>query len=497
MVVGDVSVLVLASSDISHIGSNRLSLSLAWCGRVHVPSGIVAMTIVSSLPGYACYAEDAQALLRCQIASEGLAQEELQRELAHLHRGAQALEAKSGAAPIPIPTGCSEPVVANSDAIDRDRFVLLASFRRSAPVAAVAVSSADMIAAAAWDASVSLFDLPRWSDSGYLQTPGYRTGDPPYVSAAFMPTPDPLLGLASDCRVELWATGREAGGNKTLKRETVLKHSSLVSSLDFHSTLPILASAADDGDAFIWDLERQERLRTISCSVAELSDCCFFGGSGMYDFIFATSCFAGNMDIWDLRCPERVRSLGVGSALTCLDCHAGSHLLAAGGLHGQVCTWDLRTWKELRSLPLAPVFPGSEPRPMSLAASPCGACLAVGCADGELVIFDLHRESRTFKMFHHFDAVTSLAWGGAVEWASAADFLACASLDGGWSCWARGSRSISNFDTTLHLLYICSSFFMLILLFVFVSNRVFGMFVINYKAVIQVLRFQYLFICRI
>jgi WD40 repeat protein len=111
-------------------------------------------------------------------------------------------------------------------------------------------------------------------------------------------------------------------------------------------------------------------------------------------------------------------------------------LLAVGFADGLIRTWDLRTWRELATLPTRFLVKGHV---TSLSASPCGSFLAAGCMDGEVLVFDLHRGCRSFLISHHDDAVT-VAWG-SISWATP-HCLACASLDSRWSYWAHGGRQL-------------------------------------------------------
>ena len=75
-----------------------------------------------------------------------------------------------------------------------------------------------------------------------------------------------------------------------------------------------------------------------------------------------------------------------------------------------------------------------------LAFSPCSDFLAVGSAVGEVLVFDLDRQS--FRE-HHLEAdfaVSGLAWSGALHWSCPEPTLACSSHDGSWVCLSLGSQ---------------------------------------------------------
>mmetsp|Transcript_37168 Transcript_37168/g.104874 ORF Transcript_37168/g.104874 Transcript_37168/m.104874 type:complete len:413 (+) Transcript_37168:144-1382(+) len=391
------------------------------------------------LPGYGRCAEDTAALLRARIASESAEQRRLLAELERLRCEAGGA-ADAGVPVAALPAGCSDPILADGQA-EPERFVLLAAFHHCAPVAGVAVNAQDAVATAAWDGHASLFDLPLWRDLGHVSAvmesgaaPGSRSGgvgfaDTALSAVAFMPGAPEMLGLAAAAGVQLLQV---ADGKPTWR--ACLRHAAPVSSIDFHSVQDLLGSAGDDGQTLLWDVMEQRVLRALPSGGAELTGCRFLGGGELCQFLVATSGLDGGIHVWDIRRPARVRSLEGPDAATCLDCHERSHVLATGRSDGSVGTMDLRTWQELHSLDVR-AHTGPDAYARSLAVSPCGTFLAVGCMDGELLVCDVGRDSRTFKIPHHRDCVSALAWGGRTGWAAAPQFLACASLDGSWSCW--------------------------------------------------------------
>lgn len=413
-------------------------------------SGAGPAAAAAVLSGYGGCAEDNAALFRARITSEEAEQRRLLVELKRLQHEVEGL-ADAGVPVATLPAGCSEPVLGDPGTIDTERFVLLVAFHHTAPVAGVAVNEQGVVATAAWDGHAPLFDLPQWHDLGYVDTTacgGATSGgrssldsagsfaETASLAAAFMPSAPQMLGLAVAGNVQMWQV---VEGKCTW--QSVFQHTMPISSIDFHSAQGILGCAADDGQAPIWDVKEQKLLRTLPSSNAELTGCRFMGGND-YQFLMATTGLDGDAQVWDLRRPMRVESFeGLGAA-TCLDCHAGSHLLVVGRSDGWIGTWDMRTWRELQSMDVrAHTNPRAYTR--SLAISPCGTFLAAGCIDGELLVFDVHRESRVFKILHHRDCVNALAWGGRTGWTAAPNFLACASLDGSWSCWGHSGRPVT------------------------------------------------------
>ncbi|CAK0819124.1 unnamed protein product, partial [Prorocentrum cordatum] len=335
-----------------------------------------------------------------------------------------------------LPAGCSEPADAAAGA-EPERFTLLASFQHSAPIAAVAVSTDDVVATASWDGLATFFDIPRWHDSGRFDvasSSGVTNGmDTALVAAGFVPTSPEVIGVAAACQVQLWHL--DAGN---FSKQAVLEKSqssALISSMCFHPSQQCLVTTADDGVSRMWDICENCILRELQCSNSQLTGCSFLGDGDLYELLLVVSCLNTGACVWDVRRPQCVHTMEVSSGVACVTCNPDAHLICAGRLDGAIDLWDTRMWKEQRTLETRQLA-GPKARPRSLAFSPEGALLAAGCLDGELLVFDVTRQQRAFKVLHHSDAVCSLSWGGPVAWAGAPGFLACGSLDGSWSCWA-------------------------------------------------------------
>ena len=123
----------------------------------------------------------------------------------------------------------------------------------------------------------------------------------------------------------------------------------------------------------------------------------------------------------------------------CVTLTTQGHTLAVGSDRGTILFWDLRMGHELRQLDLIEEGP-LRGEISCLAFSPCSDFLAVGSAVGEVLVFDLARQS--FRE-HHLEAdfaVSGLAWGGALHWSCPEPTLACSSHDGSWVCLSLGSQ---------------------------------------------------------
>jgi len=379
--------------------------------------------------------------------------------------------AKAGSASSTAYVGCSDPVIGDQGAADVERFLLLSSFPRAAPVAGIAVNSEEVVVAASWDGRAQLFDFGRWCECGELD-PGVEDAglgphrgtcgstsspagcakksavvprghrnkigggdDSVLVDVACLPCDPQFFGVAAGREVQLW---RHV--DRKLSRQAALRHSAVVGRLHFHEVAGMVGSVSDDGVATLWDTAECCALRKMDCATRPTS-LRFAGGGGQYQFSMVIGGLDGLIQIWDIRrASQPQHSLAEPSASICVDCHASSHLLAAGNLGGELHVWDMRTWRVLKTVNLRAHL-GSRAAPRSIAVSPCGSFLATGCVDGELVVFDIQRQYQAFKVLHHGDAVNALAWGGPVTWATAQHFLAAASLDGTWSCWTHGGRA--------------------------------------------------------
>jgi len=379
---------------------------------------------------------DKAALLRARISAEEEEQKRLLAECVKLQQEVEMGASKTVGAF--CPAGCSEIVPRGTDSSD-ERFALLVAFQHHAPMSGVAVSKEDIVSAASWGRSALFFDMPRWHKVAEVE--GIAAGSPngsfnsitPYVATSFVPTMPGRVGLATGHQVQLWKYDSEPN------QQHAFEHQALVGALDFHGAQHVLASATDTGQVHAWDIEEQRVLRTLPCG-AELTGCKFAGSTDTYQFLIAASGLDGTACIWDIRSPTRVRC-EVTDAATCITCHSGCHTLAVGSSDGQLCTWDMRTWRELQRFDTQE-HAGAYAYPKSIAMSPCGTFLASGGMDGELLIYQVHGTSRVFQIHHHRDAIGSVAWGGCIPWASAQHFLTCASLDGSWSCWAHGLHPV-------------------------------------------------------
>lgn len=394
----------------------------------------------------AAAADDTSALYRARIRAEEVDRERL---LAEQSRLKEFINGPDFTEETPWnPSSCANRVEGGT-AGDAEHFVLLASFESQAPVAGVTVNAEGIVAAASWDGRVSLFDLPQWRDRGQLDL---AKSKPPvsvtapasassaassaFVAAAFAPTSPQVLGLVAGKGVQLWRVD-----DSVRECRTVLEHVSLLSDVDFHPGQGLMVSAGDDGQACLWDFDEQRVLRQLACGNSALSTCRFAGRSEFCQFGLATAGLDGAARLWDIRSPAQVSVWKGTDAAMCLDCHASSFLLAVGYSSGEIGTYDLRTSRELQRLPLRPRA-GHRAYARSLAVSPCGSFLAAGAMDGELVVFDLHRRCGMFMAAQHHDAISSVAWGGGLDWAAAPHFLACGSLDGSWSCWGHSGRTL-------------------------------------------------------
>lgn len=414
-------------------------------------------------PSYAGRAEDTTALLRASITGKEAEQKRLLAEVETLRKYVEGLAKAGGSASSPTYEGCSELVAGAEGPSDTERFLMLSSFPRPSPVAGIAVSSkegGEVVVAASWDGRAQFFDLARWCECGELDVNAAADGRPSgssskkgasankghrnkiggsddptaLVDAACWRRDPQIVGVASGRDVQLWRQSE-----RKVTRQAAMRHSAMVARLNFHENIGMVGSISDDGAATLWDIADGSSLR--KWELGTRPTCLrFAGGADKYQYSLVTGGLGGSVRVWDIRTPSQTHSLPEPSSSICVACHASSHLLAAGCLGGEVSTWDMRTWRALKTVSLRGQF-GPRASPRSMAVSPCGSFLAAGCVDGELVIFDIQRQYRAFKVQHHGDAVNALAWGGPVSWARTRHFLAAASLDGTWSCWTHGGRA--------------------------------------------------------
>lgn len=367
-------------------------------------------------------AEDTAFLLRKCIEDEGAEKKKLLHELELLR------------------SHVSDDTSAIYGERDDERFVLLSSFSRDAPVTGLAVSCEDSVITVAGDGRARIFDFPQWRARGEIVTDFAEIDEKeerPLVDVA-CPSGDPrICGLAVRSGVQLW-------DHQDGAQLATMKHDAPVHGLHFHPLQPAVGTVSGDRFAAVWDTATSKQVRNMSCSGSP-TKVRFVGSSSPHDFTMVTTCRDGAVEIWDIRKSSRVECLQGESAAVAMDCHAASHLLVFAAEGGEVCSVDLRTYKELSRWSLQEHL-GPQASAGSLSISPCGDFLASGCVGGELLLFDLPRSRVISKMVHHSDAVTALAWGGPVTWAAAPAFLAAGSLDGSWSCWAHSGRGVMSFD---------------------------------------------------
>mmetsp|Transcript_46713 Transcript_46713/g.150090 ORF Transcript_46713/g.150090 Transcript_46713/m.150090 type:complete len:509 (-) Transcript_46713:1658-3184(-) len=345
---------------------------------------------------------------------------------------------------------------------------LLSSFGRRAPVASVDVSSEGVAFSASWDGRLHLFDLANWCDVLEMTVapseaggsegsrsalaarptgaaaccgPPIRSGarEAALVDVACVPFAPQIFGIAIGCEIQLWSQPVADVADGRPMRIVSLRQEGVVNGLRFHAQRGLAASIGDGSAATIWEVDEGSAVCSLDCRAGPLTGLCFAGAREFYEHTVAFSGLDGRVHVWDIRRPRQLHCISCPSELTCIECHEGTHLLSAADVNGRIWLWDLRMWKELRVLSV-PAQPGGRSRAhaRSLAQSPCGGYMAAGCVDGEVLVFDLRRKCRAWRLLHHSDTVGALAWGGGNTWSSSSEFLACASLDGTWSCWSLG-----------------------------------------------------------
>lgn len=378
--------------------------------------------------------EDTSAVVRLRLATEEADKRLLTEELRRLREQAEAQPPALG----PLRPGCLE-LADSSIGGAGGALELLAAFQRDAPVGGLAMNSQGLVAAAAWDGTVQLFNLPDWTDLGELHC-GNATSStapapvaptsPAYTAAAFMPEYPDFLGLLTGQEAQLWQL---LPGGRPARKAATITHTAWLSDLDFHQTQSVLATASDDGVAALWDVPTQQTLRRLRGGSMELTGCRFLCGE-TYEFVLATTSLDGSVHLLDIRQGRELNHTGRAEAATCLACDGSNHLLAVGFADAHVSVLDMRNWQELRRVSLCKHSPHARPR--SVALSACNRALAVGCLDGELCVADL-RLPQNVQVNHHYEGISALTWSKPISWAplDEASCLVCASWEGAWTCW--------------------------------------------------------------
>jgi serine/threonine protein kinase len=218
--------------------------------------------------------------------------------------------------------------------------------------------------------------------------------------------------LPRDC-IDYWrAAGREPPGELVgVLGEHRRRHWGAIRCVAYSPAAKLVASAGDDRRIVLWDAETMRPRAVLSGHTASV--CCLaFSPNGK---LLASGAGAGeghegshSVRLWDVRTHKELPSLPHGSRLACLAFSPDGQRLIVGGLDHLISLWDVKTWKELPSITVDGRAPGGNPNHVwSLAFSPDGRRLLTGSHDSSVRVWD----TQSRKQLQRFDGVSPYGVG--------------------------------------------------------------------------------------
>lgn len=206
-----------------------------------------------------------------------------------------------------------------------------------------------------------------------------------------------LVSAGRDYLITLW----DFAARKEL--HTFKGHGDTVHTIAFAPDHKTFASASRDESVRVWRADERKQIAELGGHEGG-AGACVFDPKGRW---LITGSMGGVVRLWPLGAGERkpVQLAKVPSAVTALAVSPGGEYLAANGGHNHnIHFWDLKTEKEVLTLP------GHKNTVHSLAFSPKDGMFASASEDGEMLIWDLSNGALVKTMNLHRGPVTSLAF---------------------------------------------------------------------------------------
>lgn len=186
-------------------------------------------------------------------------------------------------------------------------------------------------------------------------------------------------GQDTDYTIKLW----DNPDNRLLT--TLAGHTAPVTSIAFHPTLPLLATASVDRTVIIWNLETNQTVGRI-----ETDDSIFAIAYSPDGERLALGHNTGQIELWrvagthDNWQPDNVTLTGHQDRVSSLAFHPNGHWLASGSRDASLRLWDVSTGKMIDTLDSA-----HDDGILSLAFSPDGNLLASGSRDATVRLWSV------------------------------------------------------------------------------------------------------------
>lgn len=245
-------------------------------------------------------------------------------------------------------------------------------------------SSAGVVATAAWDAYIHVYDLDQHDRAALVRTLGdheeeddentIRMGG--LYDVKFSGTcPNILAAASADTFVYVWNYNR----NQMITR--LKGHKDEVNGIAFHPVQQVLCSTSDDCTANIWDIHEGIHVRTLRNHVKAAYGATFMGADNPYEV--ATCSYDHKVRVYDMRDPKVIATLQEHEDdVVGLDFTEKRHWMASGSDDGCICVWDNRVWDK----PLFKIDTRSKTEGLSgnevkrVKFNPSGTKLAAACS---------------------------------------------------------------------------------------------------------------------